>query len=213
MPPEVIENLMEDTRLYNIIIQNYPELINRRKSDVQLNVEKPPPGSAITPAKVPVEVYVKVKNVKDKTSEDVTENKEVTQNNVHSKEDANTGLMSSQTEKETTNVNEANDPSTKKHAVSPEKKPKPQQGWMSQISGDHHYLRELPLYRNNMVYRGAMMNIPRYRLRASSLPDMYRNSMWSIASSVDMVNIYVTLLCFKFYYSVVDDNAFQQDQF
>lgn len=192
---------MEDTRLYNIIIQNYPDLINRRKSAVQLNVEKPPPDSAITPAKLPVEVFVKVKNMKEKTPEDGKENKDVKQNNVQNKEDSNTGLMSSQLEKESPNVNDTNDSSTKKNnaAISEKKpqvksQPKPQQGWMRQISGDHHYLRELPLYRNNMVYRGAMMNIPRYRLRASSMPDMYRNSMWSIASSVDMVNMRITLL-------------------
>lgn len=189
---------MEDTRLYNIIIQNYPDLVNRRKSDVQLNVEKPPPGSVITPVKLQVDVFVKVKNVKEKTPDDDKENKDVKQNNVQSNEDGNTGLISNQIEEESTNVNDTNDLRTKKNkSVSPDKKPqiksqaKPQQGWMRQISGDHHYLRELPLYRNNMVYRGVMMNIPRYRLRAASMPDMYRNSMWSIASSVDMVSIYI----------------------
>lgn len=200
---------MEDTRLYNIIIQNYPDLVNRRKSAVQLNVEKPPPGSAITPAKLPVEVFVQVKNTKEKTPDTDKENMDVKQNNVQSNEDANTGLISSQMEKESKNINDTNDSSTKKNnTVSPDKKPqvksqaKPQQGWIRQISGDHHYLRELPLYRNNMVYRGAMMNIPRYRLRASSMPDMYRNSMWSIASSVDMVNMNIKLLCPNLYFSV-----------
>lgn len=58
-----------------------------------------------------------------------------------------------------------------------------QMNWLSrQISTDHHYMRDLPLYRNTLMHRGAMLNIHRYKLRASSLPDIYRNSMWSLAS-------------------------------
>nr|CAD7444160.1 unnamed protein product [Timema bartmani] len=34
---------------------------------------------------------------------------------------------------------------------------------------------------NSMTYRGAMLSIKRYRLRASSCPDIYRNSMITIA--------------------------------
>ncbi|XP_037781174.1 uncharacterized protein LOC119577689 [Penaeus monodon] len=37
----------------------------------------------------------------------------------------------------------------------------------------------------SMTYRGAMLNIHRYRLRASSCPDIYRNSIITIAKSQD----------------------------
>ncbi|KAK8746989.1 hypothetical protein OTU49_016933, partial [Cherax quadricarinatus] len=39
--------------------------------------------------------------------------------------------------------------------------------------------------RQSMTYRGAMLNIHRYRLRASSCPDIYRNSIITIAKSQD----------------------------
>lgn len=35
--------------------------------------------------------------------------------------------------------------------------------------------------RHSLTYRGAMLNINRYRLRASSCPNIYRNSMTTIA--------------------------------
>lgn len=43
------------------------------------------------------------------------------------------------------------------------------------------FLRDLRIHRLSVTYRGAMLNINRYRLRASSCPDIYRNSMTTIA--------------------------------
>nr|XP_023024052.1 uncharacterized protein LOC111512181 [Leptinotarsa decemlineata] len=43
------------------------------------------------------------------------------------------------------------------------------------------FLRDLKIHRLSVSYRGAMLNINRYRLRASSCPDIYRNSMTTIA--------------------------------
>ncbi|CAL1273933.1 unnamed protein product [Larinioides sclopetarius] len=50
------------------------------------------------------------------------------------------------------------------------------------ISGklDAAYLRNLKLQRGSITYRGAMLNIHRYRLKASSCPDIFRNSMVTI---------------------------------
>ncbi|KAF8778795.1 Monocarboxylate transporter 14 like protein [Argiope bruennichi] len=57
----------------------------------------------------------------------------------------------------------------------------PDQRAMS-ISGklDAAYLRNLKLQRGSITYRGAMLNIHRYRLKASSCPDIFRNSMVTI---------------------------------
>lgn len=44
----------------------------------------------------------------------------------------------------------------------------------------NHYLRNLKLQRGSLTYRGAMLNIRKYRLKASSAPDIYRNSMVTI---------------------------------
>ncbi|GBP93669.1 Monocarboxylate transporter 12 [Eumeta japonica] len=43
------------------------------------------------------------------------------------------------------------------------------------------FLKDLRVHRHSLTYRGAMLNINRYRLRASSCPNIYRNSMTTIA--------------------------------
>lgn len=45
------------------------------------------------------------------------------------------------------------------------------------------YLKNVRVHRHSLTYRGAMLNINRYRLRASSCPDIYRNSMTTIAKT------------------------------
>ncbi|XP_029178947.1 uncharacterized protein LOC114946561 [Nylanderia fulva] len=45
------------------------------------------------------------------------------------------------------------------------------------------YLNDIRMHRHSLTYRGAMLNINRYRLRASSCPDIYRNSMTTIAKT------------------------------
>lgn len=44
-----------------------------------------------------------------------------------------------------------------------------------------NYFKDMRLHRNSIHYRGALMNTHRYRLRASSCPNIYRNSMTTIA--------------------------------
>ncbi|GFY71356.1 monocarboxylate transporter 14 [Trichonephila inaurata madagascariensis] len=59
--------------------------------------------------------------------------------------------------------------------------PYPDQKGLS-IAGklDAAYLRNLKIQRGSITYRGAMLNIHRYRLKASSCPDIFRNSMVTI---------------------------------
>ncbi|XP_021696903.1 uncharacterized protein LOC5565651 isoform X2 [Aedes aegypti] len=44
-----------------------------------------------------------------------------------------------------------------------------------------HYLQNMRVHRNSIHYRGALLNTARYRLKASSCPNIYRNSMTTIA--------------------------------
>lgn len=46
-------------------------------------------------------------------------------------------------------------------------------------------LKDLRIHRHSLTYRGAMLNINKYRLRASSCPDIYRNSMTTITSDTE----------------------------
>ncbi|XP_068631976.1 monocarboxylate transporter 14-like [Battus philenor] len=69
-------------------------------------------------------------------------------------------------------------PENKPAAVAPRND---RQDWfMRQLQTNHHYLRDIRVHRNSIMHRGAMMNIAKYKLRASSCPDIYRNSMWSM---------------------------------
>lgn len=44
-----------------------------------------------------------------------------------------------------------------------------------------NFFRDMRIHRNSFYYRGAMLNTHRYRLRASSCPNIYRNSMTTLA--------------------------------
>ena len=50
------------------------------------------------------------------------------------------------------------------------------------------YLKGLRVKKRSLTYRGAMLNLPRYRLRASSCPDIYRNSITTIAREKEGVS-------------------------
>lgn len=62
--------------------------------------------------------------------------------------------------------------------------------WLRHHHRPHHrnvadILRDLKIHRHSLTYRGAMLNINKYRLRASSCPDIYRNSMTTITSDTE----------------------------
>lgn len=52
-----------------------------------------------------------------------------------------------------------------------------------------NYFKNIRVHRNSIHYRGALLNTHRYRLKASSCPNIYRNSMTTIAKEEDEVSI------------------------
>lgn len=52
-----------------------------------------------------------------------------------------------------------------------------------------HHFQHMRLHRHIMNYRGAMLNTHRYRLKASSCPDIYRNSMTTLAKEEEDVSV------------------------
>lgn len=53
--------------------------------------------------------------------------------------------------------------------------------WLKrQLSVNHHYLRDLKMPLNSISHRNAMLNIKKYKLKASSCPDIFKNSMITI---------------------------------
>lgn len=57
-----------------------------------------------------------------------------------------------------------------------------------QLSVNHHYLKDLKMPKNSLSHRNAMLNIGRYRLKASSCPDIYKNSMITIDEKEEVSN-------------------------
>lgn len=57
-----------------------------------------------------------------------------------------------------------------------------------------NYFKNIKVHRNSLMYRGAMMNIHRYRLRASSCPNIYKNSMTTLAKEDEEVS-YISIFC------------------
>ncbi|XP_068631908.1 monocarboxylate transporter 14-like [Battus philenor] len=61
--------------------------------------------------------------------------------------------------------------------------------WLKkQLSVNHHYLKDLKMPINSISHRNAMLNIKRYRLKASSCPDIFKNSMITINEKEDKWN-------------------------
>lgn len=68
-----------------------------------------------------------------------------------------------------------------------------------------HHLRHVRVHRNSVMYRGALLNMGKYKLKASSCPDIYRNSMTTITKEVDegwreeLVELFETMLDFSLF--------------
>ncbi|XP_045450194.1 uncharacterized protein LOC123658948 [Melitaea cinxia] len=172
VPVEVIERLLTNKHLYNIILQNYPDLLTRRHSEVNFNLEPSIANKLTEPKKMNLTLMAKKsKTETEQTKTDKKEKiKETPNNEITNNVVADTTDLKAKEQKPIPNPG----------------KPIEQPGWLSrQLNIDHHYLRDMTLYKNTIMYRGAMLNIPRYKLRASSLPDIYKNSTWSLWSSSD----------------------------
>lgn len=174
---------MTNKRLYNIILQNYPDLLTRRHSEVNFNVELSITNKLTEPKKMNLTVMAKKPTTETeqtktgKTEEDKEKpNNEITSNLV--------AVLTDTKAKEQKPI-----PNPVKSIEQP--------SWLSrQMNIDHQYLRDMTLYKNTIMYRGAMLNIPRYKLRASSLPDIYKNSTWSLWSSSDDNKVCFTDNCY-----------------
>lgn len=154
VPAEVLDQLTSNKRLYNIILQNYPSMLAlRSNSEQKLPIE---PVAQVSKAKA-ITMSMKLKlSKKEKDRKKEFENKldQVRENLLQPI------------------------PENKTAAIQPRSE---RQDWLSrQLNTDHHYLRDIRVHRNSIMHRGAMMNIAKYKLRASSCPDIYRNSMWSM---------------------------------
>lgn len=158
VPAEVLEQLVSNKRLYNIILTNYPSLLAlRSNSEQKLAMEPMPEASKAKP--VTMSMKLKLNKKEKKAFENKLD---------HVREQLLQPI-----------------PENKPAAIQPRTA---RQDWFTrQFQTGHHYLRDIRVHRNSIMHRGAMMNIAKYKLRASSCPDIYRNSEWSIEDQEEKV--------------------------
>nr|CAD7256594.1 unnamed protein product [Timema shepardi] len=158
VPLEVLESLSANHRVFNMVLENYPSLLMCRSlsDSSKINSFSHEPTVSVP---VPVVMSMKV---------------QVTTNPL----DTGAGEHLLRNDK----------PTVKKSSL---KKRSPHQmdshkrlqtcGFIQPV----HYLKDIRVHRNSVMYRGAILNLNKYRLRASSCPDIYRNSMTTIAKETE----------------------------
>lgn len=166
VPLEVLQQLGSNKKLYNLILENYPSLLFCRSTSLK-GINKMDDKAEIGPVRVPVTVSMKLKKAKPLIG-------------AISNDKNNGQLVKSLDHTEPLLPTRINGPNVnilprvnslpwilKKHVQQP------------------GYLKNIKMHRNSVMYRGAMLNIRKYRLRASSCPDIYRNSMTTLAKETE----------------------------
>nr|XP_012137804.1 PREDICTED: uncharacterized protein LOC100881636 [Megachile rotundata]XP_012137805.1 PREDICTED: uncharacterized protein LOC100881636 [Megachile rotundata] len=192
VPVEVLEQLATNPRLCKVILENYPNLLSCRSySDKKLQDSVGEVGN-----KSVVTMSMRIKQATDGPK---SEDTHVT-NNVHPGSTCNSiknHITKKMSKKES---EEANPLLTKEqeHTTADSRKVKPASKgfgelncgvvrtdslpWLRrQFNTNTHYFKDIRVHRNSVMYRGAALNLHKYRLRASSCPDIYRNSMTTLA--------------------------------
>ncbi|KAJ3624311.1 hypothetical protein MTP99_017947 [Tenebrio molitor] len=158
VPAEVLEHLQENKKLYRIILQNYPSLVHCRSTS-ENGLNKLVENAVVS--RVPVTVSLKVKKTEKA--------KILTQQNSLPENPAAEPLMG------------------KARVKSPEKVDTTP--WLiKQFSGTtphQNYFKNMRFPRHSLIHRGAVLNKNKYRLRASSCPNIYRVSMTTLTKDDD----------------------------
>lgn len=192
VPVEVLESLSSNPRLCKVILENYPNLLSCRSySDKMLQDSNSEVGN-----KSIVTMSMRIKQARDESKHD---NSHVI-NNVYSGSACNTiknhigkKIYKKESEeanplliKELEHISEGR----KLKSVSRQHIVELNCGliktdslpWLKkQFNTNTHYFKDIRVHRNSVMYRGAALNLHKYRLRASSCPDIYRNSMTTLA--------------------------------
>ncbi|GBP56160.1 Monocarboxylate transporter 14 [Eumeta japonica] len=153
VPIEVLENLISNKRLYNIILVNYPSLLNNFRSSSE---QKLPTELAEDNFPQPI-VSVRLKAMARERSIEKDAEVEATEALLH-----------------TNTIEKIVKPAVLKKQDSKIER----REWLKkQFSVNYHYLKDLRMPKTSIMHRNAMLNISKYRLKASSCPNIYKNSM------------------------------------
>ncbi|KAI4503941.1 hypothetical protein M0802_001344 [Mischocyttarus mexicanus] len=189
VPLEVLESLSANSRLYNVILENYPNLLKCRSLSDKLADDT----SVVDDyKKTGVTMTMRVKMADDKTNihqlqetnektnekanEKINEEKKIVQEIDEAshfiKKDVAITMTDTDKVKSRHHI-----PGLTDGVVRTDSLP-----WLRrQFSTNTHYFKDIRVHRNSVMYRGAALNLQKYRLRASSCPNIYRNSMTTLA--------------------------------
>ncbi|XP_011301358.1 uncharacterized protein [Fopius arisanus] len=194
VPLEVLESLSGNSRLYNVILENYPSLLLCRSlSDKKLD------DQTTDANKTGVTMSMRIKQATDKSPPQPVVTKELRESRPGSTHASTRVLAQRRMSKKDLEL--ANPLLAKElaQAIAEAEKTKsnskhhlPGFGggvvrtdslpWLRrQFNTNTHYFKDIRVHRNSLMYRGAVMNLHKYRLRASSCPNIYRNSMTTLA--------------------------------
>ncbi|XP_072743081.1 uncharacterized protein [Anoplolepis gracilipes] len=189
VPLEVLESLLGNSRLYTVILENYPSLLKCRSlSDKQLQdstgeINKRGVTMSMRLKRAPESKVIAEQRKDSCPTSTHAPTKLVSNRKMSKKEIEETNPLLA---KEVTVIPTERRRSVSKRYVDVE----PQANvirtdsipWLRrQFSTNTHYFKDIRVHRNSVMYRGASLNLHKYRLRASSCPDIYRNSMITLA--------------------------------
>lgn len=176
IPVEVLELLNAKKGVYNVLLQNYPNLLVSSRSLSEssgLHETSNTPSAKFVPIPSPLADAKNIENAPTATTATTTGKN--SKPRVSLVKNPRVRKCSAQVVTPPTwCIKKASPVSHSRHPGGPE-------GQIRKLPTA--YLRDIRIHRHSLTYRGAMLNINRYRLRASSCPDIYRNSMTTIAKT------------------------------
>lgn len=177
VPLEVLQHLTENKRIYSIIVENYPNLLQYRSvSDKGLNM-LPSTETTNVGTRVPIKFSMKLKKEMPEPSK-----MDELENDVFM-DDADLKTLEGDI--------------YKSHGMHPTKTLSAKKKNAIQ---HHAYLRNMRFRKSSMCYKGALLNIHKYKLKASSCPDIFRNSMAIFPKYEETVSTVSLMLCICFHF-------------
>lgn len=165
VPFEVLESLSTNKTLFNLILENYPNLLLCRSSSVsQVNNASAGKDSLDTRT-----VNNKVGGLRSDTPPLVMKMKLKQSKKSNSMGSDGMSPLESQV---------ISPPQTYTADNSPDRQPKPHPSMLKRqfSTTQSSYLKSLPYHRSSVMYKGAILNIQKNSMKASSCPDIYNNN-------------------------------------
>lgn len=165
VPFEVLESLSSNKTLFNLILENYPNLLLCRSSSVS-QVNNTSVGKDLPDTRT---IYNKGNGFRSDTPPLVMKMKLKQSKKSNSMGSGVISPLESQA---------ISPPQTYTADNSPERQPKAHHSMLKRqfSTTQNSYLKSLPYHRSSVMYKGAILNIQKNSMKASSCPDIYNNN-------------------------------------